>query len=109
MGKSDYYLVTPMKIKPIEDKILVKLDVLKDKTEGGIFIPEKLQQGDTVAATVVDLGTGIWLLGTKLQIPFEVKVGDRVLLSTHSGPEIKDGKDRLLLIRQGDILAVITE
>jgi chaperonin GroES len=94
-----------LNIKPIGDRILVEPVEEKEVKKGGIIIPdtakEKPQEGIVRA-----LGTGKTDDKGK-KIPFEVKVGDRVLVSKYGGTEIKlDGKDYKIL-SSDDILAVI--
>ncbi len=94
-----------MKIRPLHDRILVKRVEEEEKTKGGIIIPdtakEKPQEGKVIA-----VGTGKRDDNGKL-IPFEVKKGDRVLISKYGGTEIKiDDKDYLIM-REDDILGVI--
>jgi chaperonin GroES len=94
-----------MKVKPLQDRILVKRVEEETKTKGGIIIPdsakEKPQEGLVVAVgagKVTDSGT---------RVPPEVKKGDRVLFGKYSGSEIKvDGEEHLIL-REDDILAIL--
>ena len=94
-----------MKFRPLQDRVLVRRLEQEEKTAGGIIIPdtakEKPQEGKIIA-----VGTGKRDDHGKL-IPFEVKKGDRVLISKYGGTEIKiDGKDYLIM-REDDILGVI--
>jgi chaperonin GroES len=94
-----------MNVKPLGDRVLVQAIEEHDVKKGGIIIPdtakEKPQEGKIIA-----LGTGKRDEDGKL-IPFEVKKGDRVLISKYGGTEIKiDGKDYLIM-REEDILGVI--
>ncbi len=94
-----------MNVKPLGDRVLVQPVEQDEVKKGGIIIPdtakEKPQEGKVVA-----LGTGKRDEDGKL-IPFEVKKGDRVLISKYGGTEIKiDGKDYLIM-REEDILGVI--
>ncbi|MGA9452612.1 MAG: co-chaperone GroES [Verrucomicrobiia bacterium] len=94
-----------LNIKPIGDRILVEPVEEKETKKGGIIIPdtakEKPQEGIVRA-----LGTGKTDDNGK-KIPFEVKVGDRVLVSKYGGTEIKiDGKE-YRIVSSDDILAVI--
>jgi len=94
-----------MNVKPLGDRVLVQPLEQDEVKKGGIIIPdtakEKPQEGKIVA-----LGTGKRDENGKL-IPFEVKKGDRVLISKYGGTEIKiDGKDYLIM-REEDILGVI--
>jgi len=94
-----------MNVKPLGDRVLVHPIEQDEVKKGGIIIPdtakEKPQEGKVVA-----IGTGKRDDNGKL-IPFEVKKGDRVLISKYGGTEIKiDGKE-LLIMREDDILGVI--
>jgi chaperonin GroES len=94
-----------MNVKPLGDRVLVQAIEQDEVKKGGIIIPdtakEKPQEGKVVA-----IGTGKRDDNGKL-IPFEVKKGDRVLISKYGGTEIKvDGKDYLIM-REDDILGII--
>jgi chaperonin GroES len=94
-----------MNVKPLGDRVLVQAVEQEEVKKGGIIIPdtakEKPQEGKVVA-----IGTGKRDENGKL-IPFEVKKGDRVLISKYGGTEIKvDGKDYLIM-REDDILGII--
>ncbi|MGA2602738.1 MAG: co-chaperone GroES [Verrucomicrobiia bacterium] len=94
-----------MSVKPLGDRVLVQPVEDQEVKKGGIIIPdtakEKPQEGKVIA-----VGTGKRDEHGKL-IPFEVKKGDRVLISKYGGTEIKmDGKDYLIM-REDDILGVI--
>jgi chaperonin GroES len=94
-----------MKIKPLQDRIIVKRIEEEEKTKGGIIIPdsakEKPQEGEVVA-----VGPGKVLEnGTK--VAPEVKPGNRVLFGKYAGTEIKiDGVEHLIM-REDDILGII--
>ncbi len=94
-----------MKIRPLQDRIIVKRIAEEEKTKGGIIIPdtakEKPQEGKVVA-----VGKGKMSDAGKL-IPVEVKVGDRVLFGKYSGSEIKLEGEEHLIIREEDVLGVI--
>lgn len=94
-----------LNVKPIGDRLLVEPAEEKEVKKGGIIIPEtakeKPQEGIIKA-----LGTGKTDDNGK-KVPFEVKVGDRVLVSKYGGTEIKiDGKEYKIL-SSDDILAVL--
>jgi len=94
-----------MKIKPLNDRVLVLRIEQEAKTSGGIIIPdtakEKPQEGKVVGVgpgKVDDNGN---------RIPLEVKANDRVLFGKYSGTEIKiDGVEHLIM-REDDILAIV--
>jgi len=94
-----------MKIKPLNDRILVVRVEEEQKTAGGIIIPdtakEKPQQGKVVAVGPGKMGED------GKRIPMDIKEGDRVLFSKYGGTEIKiDGVEHLFM-REDDILGVI--
>ena len=94
-----------LNIKPLGDRILVEAVEEKEVKKGGIIIPDSAKEKPQ-ESVVVALGTGKTDdKGNK--IPFEVKKGDRVLVSKYGGTEIKlDGKEYKILSSE-DILAVI--
>ncbi|MEJ2038448.1 MAG: co-chaperone GroES [Desulfosarcinaceae bacterium] len=94
-----------MKIKPMNDRVLVLRVEQEQKTAGGIIIPdtakEKPQEGKVVAA-----GSGKMADDGK-RTPLEVKVGDRILFSKYAGTEIKvDGVEHIFM-REDDILGIL--
>jgi chaperonin GroES len=94
-----------MKIRPLQDRVIVKRVDEEEKTKGGIIIPdtakEKPQEGKVVA-----VGKGKVDDDGKLR-PLDVKAGDRILFGKYAGTEIKiDGEEHLIL-REDDILGVI--
>lgn len=96
-----------MKIKPLHDRVLVKRIDEEEEVRGGIVIPdtakEKPQEGEVVAVgegTVLDNGT---------KVKMSVKAGDRVLFGKYSGSEVKLGDEEFLVMREDDILGVITK
>lgn len=94
-----------MKIRPLQDRVIVKRIEEDEKTKGGIIIPdtakEKPQQGKIVAVgpgRVSDSGE---------KVAMEVKVGDIVLYGKYSGTEVTIDNEDLLIMRESDILAVL--
>lgn len=92
-------------LKPLGDRILVKIVAKEEKTAGGIFLPDTAKEKSQVGE-VTAIGAGARNdKGDRL--PLEVKVGDRVMYSKYAGNEIKiDGVDYLLLAEK-DILAIV--
>ncbi|MCE2510404.1 MAG: co-chaperone GroES [Alphaproteobacteria bacterium] len=95
-----------MKFRPLHDRALLRPLESEEKTAGGIIIPdtvkEKPQEGEVIA-----VGAGARDETGKL-IPLDVKVGDRVLYGKWSGTEVKiDGED-LLIVKESDILGIVT-
>ena len=95
-----------MKIKPLADRIIVKVLDAEEMTKGGIVLPDTAKEKPQ-EAKVVAIGKGKVLETGEIQIP-EVKVNDRVLFGKYSGTEIttKEGED-LLILKEDDILAVV--
>lgn len=94
-----------MNLKPLGDRVVIKVLEAEEKTSSGIVLPdkakEKPQEGEVVA-----VGTGKVLEnGTKLEM--EVKVGDKVLFSKYAGTETKVKGEEYLILRQDDILALV--
>lgn len=93
-----------MKIRPLQDRIVVKRLEGDTVTKGGIIIPDSAKE-KPVEGKVVAVGNGKVLKNGKVR-PLEVKVGDTVLFGKYSGNEIKlDGVEHVL-IREDDVLAV---
>ncbi|MEO0078724.1 MAG: co-chaperone GroES [candidate division WOR-3 bacterium] len=93
-----------MKIRPLQDRILVER-IEEEVKKGGIIIPdsakEKPQQGKVIAVgpgRIDDKGT---------RIPMEVKKGDIILFGKYSGNEIRIGDEEHLIMREDDVLAVV--
>jgi len=94
-----------MNLKPLGDRVLVEPVEEKETKKGGIIIPDSAKE-KPMESLVIALGTGKTDDNGK-KVPFEVKKGDRVLVSKYGGTEIKlDGKDYKIL-NSDDILAVI--
>jgi chaperonin GroES len=94
-----------IKLKPLGDRVLVEPVEEKETKKGGIIIPDTAKEKPT-EGIVVALGTGKTDDDGK-KVPFEVKKGDRVLVSKYGGTEIKlDGKEYKIL-GSDDILGVI--
>ncbi len=93
-----------VKIRPIGDRVLVRHLEDKEQVRGGIIIPDSAKEKPQ--AEVIALGTGKRNDDGKIQA-FEVKVGDRVLVSKYGGTEVKLEEQKYTLVREDDILGVI--
>ncbi len=95
-----------IKVRPLHDRILVRRIEEGEVKKGSIIIPdtakEKPQEGEVVA-----VGEGKMLESGERQ-PMDVKVGDRILIGKYSGTDVNIGDDEYLIIREEDVLAVIT-
>jgi chaperonin GroES len=94
-------------IKPLHDRVIIKrLDESADKTAGGLFIPdsakEKPQEGEVISA-----GDGKYKEDGSRQT-LDVKEGDRVLFGKYSGSEIKLDGEEFLIMREDEILGIIS-
>jgi len=94
-----------VKIRPLQDRVIVKRIEEEEKTKGGIIIPdtakEKPQEGKVVA-----VGKGKLNEDGKV-VPLDVKVNDRILFGKYSGSEITIDGEEHLIMREEDILGVI--
>ncbi len=94
-----------MKIRPLQDRILVKRVQEEERTKGGIIIPDTAKE-KPVEGEVIAVGSG--KVSDKGEVrPLEVKKGDRILFGKYSGNDIKiDGVEHLIL-REDEVLGVI--
>ena len=96
-----------MKLKPLNDRVLVKRLESEEKTAGGLFIPdtakEKFSKGQVVAAGPGKAGEN----GERVALA--VKAGDMVLFNKYAGTEVKLDGEELTIVKQNDILAVVEE
>ena len=94
-----------MKIRPLQDRVIIKRIEEEEKTKGGIIIPdtakEKPQEGKVIA-----VGKGKVSDEGKLT-PLDVKVGDKILFGKYSGTEIKMNGEEHLIMREDDILGIV--
>ncbi len=94
-----------MKIRPLQDRIIVKRVESEEKTAFGIIIPDNAKE-KPMEGEVIAVGSGKILDDGKLRKP-DVKVGDRVLFSKYAGSEVKiDGIEHLVM-REDDLLGVL--
>lgn len=94
-----------MKIKPLQDRILVKRTKEEEKTEGGIIIPDTAKE-KPIEGKVVAVGKGKVSEDGKI-IPLDVKKGDRILFGKYAGTEVKIEGEEHLIMREDDVLGVI--
>jgi chaperonin GroES len=93
------------KIRPLQDRIIVKRVEEEQKTKGGIIIPDTAKE-KPVEGKVIAVGNGKVLEDGKIR-PLDVKAGDRILFSKYGGTEIKIDGEEHLIMREDDILGVI--
>jgi chaperonin GroES len=94
-----------MTFRPLHDRVLVRRIEAKDKTAGGIIIPdtaqEKPQEGE-----VVSVGSGTRGEDGKIT-PLDVKAGDKVLFGKWSGTEVKLEGEDLIIMKESDVLGIV--
>ena len=97
--------VTAARVSPLADRVVVRAVEEAEQIRGGLYIPdtakEKPQQGEIVA-----VGPGRFDEGQR--VPMEVKVGDTVLYGRYTGTEVTVDSEPLLILRESDVLAVIS-
>ncbi len=94
-----------MKIRPLQDRILVKRIQAEEKSKGGIIIPDSAQEKPQ-EARVVAVGKGKVDDEGKVH-PLDVKTGDRVLFGKYSGTEVTLEGEEHLIIREDDVLGIL--
>ena len=96
---------TSVKVTPLADRVVIKALEETEQMRGGLYIPdtakEKPQQGEVVA-----VGPGRFEKDKR--VPMDVKVGDRVLYGKYSGTEVTLDGDQYLILRETDVLAVVS-
>ena len=96
---------TSITVSPLADRVVVRSLEGHEQTRGGLFIPdtakEKPQEGKILA-----VGPGRFDDGKR--VPMELKVGDKVLFGKYSGTEVTIDGEALLILRESDVLAVLT-
>ena len=94
-----------MKIRPLQDRIIVKRVEEESKSKGGIIIPDTAKEKPQ-EAKVIAVGNGKVTDDGK-KIPLDVKAGDRILFGKYSGSEVKVEDEEYLILREEDVLAII--
>jgi len=89
-----------MKVKPLADRVLVKLEKNEAKTAGGIIIPDTAQE-KTQQGLVVDVGSGTE------KVKMIVKSGDRIMYDKYAGTQIKIDGEEHLIVKMADIIAIV--
>jgi len=94
-----------MKLRPLQDRILVQRVKEEDKTKGGIIIPDTAKE-KPIEGRVIASGNGK-LNGEGKRIALEVNKGDRILFGKYSGTEVKIEGEEYLIMREDDVLGII--
>ncbi|MBQ5837727.1 MAG: co-chaperone GroES [Clostridia bacterium] len=93
-----------MKLKPLSDRVVVKMVEAEETTKSGIILTGAAKEKPQIAE-VVEVGPGGIVDGN--EVIMTVKVGDKVITSKYSGTEIKLDGEEYIIVRQGDILAIV--
>jgi chaperonin GroES len=94
-----------LKVRPLNDKIVVKRVEAEEKTKGGIVLPDTAKEKPK-EGVVMALGNGK-LLDSGQRATFQVKEKDRVIFNSYAGTEIKVDGQELLIMNEDDVLAVV--
>jgi chaperonin GroES len=94
-----------MKLRPLQDRIIVQRVEEESKTKGGIIIPDSAKE-KPAEGVVISVGKGKVADDGKL-IPMEVKTGNRILFGKYSGTEVKVEGEEYLIMREDDVLGII--
>ncbi len=89
-----------MKIKPLQDRVVVKMTEAEETTKGGIILTGSAKEKPEVAE-VIEVGEG------KKDVTMTVKKGDKVLLSKYSGTNVKLDGEEYIIVKMEDILAIV--
>lgn len=93
-----------MNIKPLGDRVVIKMLEREETTKSGIILPSQVQEKPQVAE-IVAVGPGGVIDGKDVMM--EVEVGERVLVSKYAGTEVKVDDQEYIIVKQSDILAIV--
>jgi len=96
---------SPVNIRPLHDRVVVRRLEEERKSPGGIVIPDTVKE-KPIQGEVVAVGKGKILENGSVR-PLDVKPGDKILFGKYSGTEVKIGNEELLVMREEDIMGVI--
>lgn len=95
-----------MKVKPLQDRLVIKPVEEEQKTSGGIIVPDTATKEKPVRGEVIAVGPGKFDENGK-RMPMDVKVGDEVMYGKYAGTEFKQDDQKLLIVDYSDILAIL--
>jgi len=95
-----------MKLKPLADRVILKMADAEEKTKSGIILTGSAKEKPQIAE-VIEVGPGGVVDGKEIKMT--VKKGDKVVTNKYSGTEIKIGETEYIIVKQNDILAVVSE
>ena len=94
-----------MNIKPLGERVVIKVLESEEKTKSGIYLPDNAKEKPQMGI-VKAVGNGK-LLDNGQRIPLEVKEGDKVLFAKYAGTEVKLDGDEYMVLKETDILAIV--
>ncbi|HMR73686.1 MAG TPA: co-chaperone GroES [Polyangiaceae bacterium] len=94
-----------MKIRPLQDRVIVKRVAEEEKTKGGIIIPDSAKE-KPIEGEIIAVGNGKVQDDGNVR-PLDVKAGDRILFGKYAGTEVKIEGEEHLILREDDILGVL--
>ena len=97
--------MSEFKIRPLEDRVIVKSGTPEEKTKGGIILPDTVKE-KPVEGTIVAAGPGRKSDDGKI-VEMEVKVGEKILYGKYSGTEVTIEGEEYLIMRESDIFAIV--
>ncbi len=95
-----------MNVKPLGDRVVIKMVDCEEKTKGGLFITATAQEKPEIAE-VLAVGPGGVIDGKEVKM--EVKVGDHVIMGKYAGTTVKVDGEEIIILSQSDILAVVED
>ena len=97
-------------LKPLDARVLVKKPEREEKTESGIFLPDTAaEQGQTALGEVLAVGPGSRNMNTGEPMPMDIEVGDKVIYQRFGGHEFDLNNEKVIVLMEKDIIAVIEE
>ncbi len=93
-------------VKPLGDRVFIKVSAAEEKTAGGILLPDNAKEKPQIGE-IAAIGPGKRNDEGTVQ-PLEVKIGDKVLYSKYAGTDIKLGSEEYVLLSEKDILAIVS-
>ena len=95
-----------MKLQPLADRVVLKMTDAEEKTKSGIILTGTAKEKPQIAE-VIEVGPGGLVDGK--EVVMTVKTGDKVVTNKYSGTEIKIGDTEYIIVKQSDILAIVSE
>ena len=92
-------------IKPVADRLLIKMKEQEETTESGIILPNSTEKGSQIAE-VIEVGPGIKHIEGKT-VNMYIKKGDKVIINKYSGTGVKYNGEEYLIVKQDDVLAIV--